>query len=57
MLSATKDRGQYKGILDKINEKIKSINDTTGKTYCNKKKHVKSNFFKFEICLEINNGQ
>jgi len=55
--NATIDKGQYKGILDKIIDKIKSIKDTTGNTYCNKKKQVKSNFLKFDKRFEINNGQ
>ena len=31
------DKGQYNGILNKINDTIQSIKETTGKTYCNKK--------------------
>ena len=42
--NATIDKGQYSGISTKIIETIKSIKDTTGKTYCNKKKQDKSIF-------------
>ena len=55
--NATIDRGQYNGISNKMIDTIKSINDTTGKTYCNKKKQVKSIFFKFDRRFEINKGQ
>ena len=55
--NATIDKGQYNGISNKIIETIKSINDTTGKTYCNKKKQDKSIFLKFDRRFEINKGQ
>jgi hypothetical protein len=55
--NATIDKGQYNGILNKIIDTIKSINETTGKTYCNKKKQAKSNFLKLDKRFEINNGQ
>ena len=43
--NATIDRGQYSGVSNKIIDTIKSINETTGKTYCNRKKQDKSIFF------------
>ena len=57
MPNATIDNGQYNGILNRIIDKVQSIKDTTGKTYCNKKKQAKSNFLKFDKRFEINNGQ
>ena len=55
--NATIDKGQYNGIFNKIIDTVQSIKDTTGKTYCNKKKQAKSSFLKFDKRLEINNGQ
>ena len=55
--NATIDKGQYNGISNKIIEMIKSINDTTGKAYCNKKKQDKSIFLAFDRRFEINKGQ
>ena len=57
MLNATIDKGQYKGISNKAIETTKSIKDTTGNTYCNKKKLAKSNFLKLDNRLESNKGQ
>ena len=57
MPNATIDNGQYNGILNRIIDKVQSIKDTTGKTYCNKKKQVKSIFLKFDRRFEINKGQ
>ena len=51
------DKGQYNGILNKTIETVQSIKDTTGNTYCNKKKQAKSNFLKFDKRFDINNGQ
>ncbi len=55
--NATIDRGQYNGLSTKIIDEIKSIRDTTGKTYCNKKKQVKSIFLKLDTRFDINKGQ
>ena len=55
--NATIDSGQYNGISNKIIDIIKSTNDTTGKTYCNKKKQDKSIFLKLDKRFENNNGQ
>ena len=55
--NATIDKGQYNGISNRIIDTIKSINDTTGNAYCNKKKQAKSNFLKLDNRFEIKNGQ
>ena len=55
--NATIDKGQYNGMSNKIIDTIKSIKDTTGKAYCNKKKQDKSIFLRLDRRFEINKGQ
>ena len=57
MPNATIDRGQYSGVSNKIIDTIKSINDTTGKAYCNRKKQDKSIFLNVDRRFEINKDQ